>query len=88
MHSTALHFPLTVPPWKEDTTAIQVLPKPQSRRVGTAALNRPQSKWTVIIAIVLSVLIHVAAVAIVQPDVDRPPVATTENVSGNPTSAD
>ena len=77
MHSTALHFPLTVPPWKKDTTAIRVLPKPAGKRVAGAALNRPQSKWTVIVAFVLSLLIHVAAVAIVEMDVDRPSVQTT-----------
>ena len=83
MHSTALHFPITVPPRKKETTAIHVLPKPERERVAGAALNRPQSKWTVIVAFVLSLLIHVAAVAIVEMDVDRPAVETTQAVSGS-----
>ena len=87
MHSTALHFPLTVPSLQKDTTALHVLPKPDGKRVAGAALNRPQSKWTVIVAFVLSLLIHVAAVAIVQMDVDRPPVETTQAVSGNSISS-
>ena len=86
MHTTTLDFPLTIPPWQKPTSVIRVAPKPQERRVAGAALPRPESKWTVIAAFVLSVLLHVAAVAIVQVDVDRPPVETTQAVSGNSVS--
>jgi hypothetical protein len=60
-----------------------VVPKPQEKRVAGAALARPQSKWTVIIAFVLSVLLHVGAVAIVQMDLDRQPAQMTQAVSDN-----
>jgi len=83
MHTTALDFPLTVPPWQKPASAIRVLPKPEVKRVAGAALARPQSKWTVIAAFVLSILLHVGAVAIVQVDLDRSPAPTTQAVSGN-----
>jgi len=86
MHTTALHLPLTVPPWQKPTSVIRVLPKPRlvAKRVPGPALIKPQSKWTVIAAFVLSLLLHVAAVTIVQVDLDRPPVEMTQAVSNNP----
>ncbi len=84
MHTTALDFPLTVPPRQKPTPVIGVLPKSEVRRVAGAALNRPQSRWTVVAASVLSILLHVAAVAIVEMDLDRPPAEVTQAVRNNP----
>jgi hypothetical protein len=86
MHTTALKLPLTVPPWQKPASVIRVLrrPRPEAKRVPGPALNKPQSKWTVLVAFILSVLLHVAAVAIVQVDVDRPPVEMTQAVSNKP----
>jgi hypothetical protein len=86
MHTTALHLPLTVPPWQKPTSVIRVLPKPQpeSKRVPGPALIKPQSKWTVVVAFVLSMLLHVAAVAIVEIDLSRPPVEITQADHSNP----
>ena len=84
MHTTALDFPLTVPPWQKPTSVIRVLPKPEGKRVPAPALNKPQSKWTVVTAFVLSILLHVGAVAVVEMDLDRPPAEVTQAVSNNP----
>ena len=81
MHSTSLDFPLTVSPWQKPTSAIRVLPKLEDKSVAGATLNRPQSKWTVIVAFVLSLLIHVAAVAIAEMDAHKPSLKTTPAVS-------
>jgi len=92
MHTTALKSPLAVPPWQKPTSVIRVLrrPRPEARRMLGPALNKPQSKWTVLAAFILSLLLHVAAVAIVQVDLDRPPVEMTQAVSNKsvPTTPD
>jgi hypothetical protein len=86
MHTTALHSPVTVPPWQKPTSVIRVLrrPRPGARRVPGPALNKPQPKWTVVAAFILSLLLHVAAVAVVQVDLDKPPVEIAQSVSNKP----
>ena len=92
MHTTALKFPVTVPPWQKPTSVIRVVrrPRPELGRVSGPALNRPQSKWTVLVAVVLAVILHLAPVAIVEMKLDRPPVEITQAVENNPipTAAD
>ena len=92
MHTTALKFPVTVPPWQKPMSVIRVLrrPRPEPRRVSGPALNRPQSKWTVLLAVVLAVLLHIAPVAIVEMKLNTPPVEITQAVKNNPipTTAD
>jgi hypothetical protein len=86
MHTTTLAFPLTVLPRQKPASAIRVLPEPQGKRIPGPALNRPQSRWTVVAAFALSVLLHVAAIAIVEMDLDRPPADITRTVNINSTS--
>ena len=92
MHTTALAFPLTVPPWHKPTSVIRVLPpsRPEPKRVPRPALNKPQSKWTVVAAFVLAVILHVAPVSIVQMNLAAPPIGTVEALDATtvPTTAD
>jgi hypothetical protein len=87
MHTTALKFALTVPPGEKPTSVIRVLrrPRPEPRRVSRPAMNDPQSKWTVVVAFALAVILHVAPFAIVEMKHD-PPVEVTQGVKNNPTT--
>ena len=80
MHTTALSFPLTVPPWQKPTSVIRVLRGSQRlrNRIPGPAVIKPQSKWTVLAAIVLAVSLHIAPVAIVEMKVNTLPVETTQ----------
>jgi len=86
MHTTALKLPVTVPPWHKPTSVIRVLRRrrPEPRRVAGPAMNRPQSKWTVIAAVVLAVAFHIAPVAIVEMKLETPPVEITQAEKNNP----
>jgi hypothetical protein len=92
MHTTALAKPQTVPPWQKPTSVIRVLPRarPESRRGPGAAVTNPQSRWTVIAAFVLAVILHVAPVAILEMKLDTPRVEITEalNKDTSATTAD
>jgi hypothetical protein len=87
MHTTALAFPLTIPPWQKPTSVIRVLPRPRPkpRRVPGPAVNKPQSKWTVLVAFVLAVILHIAPVAFVEMNHDVPPVQTTHALNNHTT---
>jgi hypothetical protein len=76
MQTTALELPLTAPPWQKPTSVIRVLrrPRPELKRAAGPAMNKPQSKWTVVVAFVLAVVLHVAPVAIVKMQREAPPV--------------
>lgn len=89
MHSTALKFPVAVPPRQTPTSVIRVLrrPRPEPRRMSGPALNRPQSRWTVVAAVVLAVALHIGPVAIVEMKLDPPPVEITQAVKSNPIPA-
>ena len=82
MRTSALEFPATRPPWQKPTSVIRVLrrPRPEPKRVPAAAVNRPQSKWTVVIAIVLSVALHIAPVAIIQMSLEERPVEFAQSL--------
>ena len=86
MHTTALKLPVTVPALQKPPAVIRVVrwPRPEVRRVSGAALNRPQSKWTVVAAVVLAVILHIAPVAIVEMKLDRPSVEITQTLNNNP----
>lgn len=83
MQTTALRFPVPAPPWQKPTSVIRVLrrPRPRPKPMPGPAVNRPQSKWTVIVAFVLAVLLHIAPVALVEMKVDMPPVEITQTVN-------
>ena len=90
MHTTTLDFPLTIPPWQKPTSVIRVLRRrPVPTRVSAPVMNRPESKWTVIAAIVLAVICHIVPVAIVEMKADRTPAEITQAVKSNsiPTTA-
>jgi hypothetical protein len=78
MPTTALVLPLTVPPWHKPTCVVRVLPRSRPRRGPGPAVTRPQSKWTVLAAFVLAVILHLAPVAIVEMSLERPWVEITQ----------
>ena len=86
MQTTALEFPLAVPPWQKPTSVIRVLrrPRPEPKRVPGPVLNRPQSKWTVLVAFVLAAILHVAPIAIMEMKPDTPPVEITQALKNDP----
>ena len=92
MQTTALEFPVTVPPWQKPTSVIRVLRRPRlkPKRVPSAAVNKPHSKWTVLAALILAVLLHVAPVAIVEMKLEGPPLETAQAIDHNtaPTAVD
>ena len=83
MHTTALGFPLTPPPLHKPASFIRVLrrPRPERKRVPAPALIKPQSRWTVVAALVLAVILHVAPVVIAEMKLDTPRVETTQALS-------
>jgi hypothetical protein len=85
MHTTALKLPVTVPPWQKPTSVIRVLrrPRPVPTRVSAPVMSRPESKWTVVGAIVLAVICHIVPVAIVEMKADRTPAEITQAVKNN-----
>lgn len=80
MHATTLKTGPAVPPWQKPTAVIRLLrrPRPKAKRVSGPAVDEPPSKWTVLAAVVLSVALHIAPVAIVQMKMDTPPVEITQ----------
>jgi hypothetical protein len=52
-------------------------------KVPPAAIYRPGSKWSVVIAFVLSVALHIAAVAIVEMQSQQPSVELAQNINSS-----
>jgi hypothetical protein len=48
-------------------------------KVPPAAIYRPESKWSVVIAFILSVALHIGALAIVEMQARRPSVEFAQN---------
>jgi hypothetical protein len=86
MRTTTLKSGPAVPPWQKPTAVIRVLrrPRPEPKRASGPAVDEPPSKWTVLAAVVLSVVLHIAPVAIVEMKIDAPPVEVTQALSNDP----
>jgi hypothetical protein len=84
MQTTALEFPVTAP-WQKPTSVIRVVRRPRSepKRTPGPAINKPQSKWTVLVAFVLAVVFHIAPVVIEQMSLDAQPVEFAKALTDN-----
>ena len=88
MQTTALNFPVTVPPWKKPMSVVRVLRRRLARkRVPGPAMIKPQSKWTVLASVVLAVILHVTPVVILQMDLEAPPVEFAQALHDDTVSA-
>jgi hypothetical protein len=89
MHATALKLPPAAPPWEKPTSVIRVLrrPRPKTKRGPGAAVSKPSSKWTVLVAFILAIVLHLAPVMILEMTPDRPAVETTLALDNSTTPA-
>jgi hypothetical protein len=74
--------------WKRPPSVIRVVRR--KRKGPGPAIYKPLSKWTVVAAFILSIALHLAAVAIVEMNSEQPRTALNQNLddSAPPNSVD
>jgi len=65
-------------PWKKPPSVIRVTRR--KRKASGPAIYKPLSKWTVVLAFILSIALHLAAVAIVEINSKQPWAALNQNL--------
>jgi len=65
--------------WKRPPSVIRVMRRRKRKGPGPA-IYKPGSKWTVVAAFILSIALHLAAVAIVEMNSEQPWTALNQNL--------
>jgi hypothetical protein len=81
MQIVDIKSPPRISPRKRSPTVLRVVRS--AYRVPPAAIYRPGSKWSVVIAFILSVALHVGAVAIVEMQARQPSVELAQNLDSS-----
>jgi len=68
-------------PWKRPPSVIRVIRR--KRKGPGPAIYKPGSKWTVVAALILSIALHLAAVAIVEMNSEQPRSALSQNLDNS-----
>jgi hypothetical protein len=82
MNATQVAHVTSAEPSTPRTPALSVLPPVRLlQKAPTPAIYKPGSKWTVVAAFILSIALHIGAVALLE--MNKPPVAVAENSGRN-----
>lgn len=68
-------------PWKKPPSVIRVTRR--KRKAPGPAIYKPSSKWTVVVAFILSIALHLAAVAIVEMNSQQPRAVLNQDLDNN-----